>query len=179
MKKRVAIDDPLRETIQLNTARSIQDYLGVPEHWPVVEKIGYSIVLMPNAADIKTAVRQDPRACALHNAACRQMNIPSCAIGARYAYIPQRDAKGRPFIARMQTTQATHDAILKFDRTGKMPEGGFIFQPVAPAKRLAYVRKYEEKWSPRRTPQPNTGRVSKRRAPLRAIPHAFSEKDKT
>jgi len=108
---------------------SVQEYLGVPESWPVVEKIKHEIVLMPNKQDVRRARRQDPRACALHNAACRVFDIPNCAIGGRWAYIPQRNTKGKFYIARMQATGETQRALRHFDRTGKMPEAGFrLFQ---------------------------------------------------
>src|SRR5271154_5527794 len=108
---------------------TVQEYLGLPEKWPIVENIKYSIMLMPNKADIKHGKKGDPRACALHNAACRIFNIPNCAIGNAHAYIPQRDSRGRFFIARMKTPAKTREAVRIFDKTGKMPEGGFLFVP--------------------------------------------------
>lgn len=80
--------------------QTVQEYLGVPATWPVVEKIKHEIVLMPNAKDVRSAKRHDPMGCALHNAACRTYDVPNAAIGGRWAYIPQRDGKGKPYIAR-------------------------------------------------------------------------------
>lgn len=112
---------------------SIQEYLGVPKSWKMVEKVRHEIVLMPNKEDIKTAKRHDPLGCALHNAACRVFGIPNCAIGGRWAYIPQRDHKGKPYIAKMQATSETQRAIEAFDKTGTMPPFGFRFIPIAPS----------------------------------------------
>lgn len=124
---------------------TIHDYLHVPKTWPVVEKIKHEIVLFPNKADAKKAKRKDPLACALHNAACRMFDIPNCAIGGRWAYIPQKDAKGKFYIARVQATQETQRAIRNFDRTGTMPLGGFRFIAIAPShtykKKDAYNKK--------------------------------------
>lgn len=119
---------------------SIHEYLGLPEKWPIIENIKYSITLMPNKDDIKSANRLDPKACALHNAACRTFNIPNCAIGARHAYIPQRDGKGRYYIARLMAPAQTRDAIKKFDKTGEMPEGGFVFHPCPKSQTLKSMR---------------------------------------
>lgn len=115
--------------------QTIQQYLGVPPEWPVKEKIKHEIVLMPNKQDIKTADRQNPLGCALHNAACRVYGIPNAAIGGRWAYIPQRDSKGNYYIARMQATPATQAALREFDNTGTMPESGFRFVPITPSHR--------------------------------------------
>src|SRR6267378_5215365 len=125
---------------------TIQKYLKVPASWPVKEAIKHEIVLMPNARDIKTADKKDPTGCALHNAACRVYNIPNCAIGGRWAYIPQRDSKGKYYIARVQATAQTQKAIKKFDRTGTMPEGGFRFTPLAPSHRYKYKNEYNKTW---------------------------------
>lgn len=151
---------------------TINEYLGVPETWPVVEKIKHQIVLMPNKQDIKKAKRQDPRACALHNAACRMFDVPNCAIGGRWAYIPQRDAKGKMYIARMQASGETQDAIQHFDKTGEIPEGGFRFRPIARSHYYKAKNAYNKKWQAGEVG--NTGQERKitkrRRPPTRAIP---------
>ncbi len=126
--------------------QSIQKYLGVPETWPVVEKIKHEIILMPSKEDIKTAKRKDPQACALHNAACRMFGIPNAAIGAKSAYIPQRDAKGKYYIARVRPTGATARAIRNFDKTGKMPVGGFHFVAMPPSSHFKRKRAYMKRW---------------------------------
>ena len=151
---------------------TIQEYLEVPADWPVVEKIKHDIVLMPNRRDIKMARQHDPVGCALHNAACRIFDVPNAAIGGRWAYIPQRNAKGKYYIARMQATRETQRAIRKFDRTGEMPEGGFVFAPIAPSHQFKKKAAYNRKW--------NAGEVGHKDAPrdhkkhrrvLRSIPH--------
>ena len=153
---------------------SIHDYLDVPATWPIKENIKHEIVLMPNAKDIKTAKKGEPMACALHNAACRVFDIPNCAIGGRWAYIPQRDAKGKMYIARMQATQETQQAIKVFDRTGKMPEGGFRFIPIAETHKFAAKRKYMKLWHRgevghnRASNKPGKKRM--RKVPTRSIP---------
>ena len=123
--------------------QTIQEYLGVPGEWEVREKLRHEIVLHPNRDDIRKAKVRDPLACALHNAACRMYDIPNCAIGGRWAYIPQRDVKGRYYIARMQAPLETQAAIKKFDRTGEMPEGGFRFTPIAKTHRYAVKNAYQ------------------------------------
>lgn len=178
---RNSVDDPLANGIKHRTQRSINDYLGLPESWPIVEKITHAIVLMPTAGDIRRAKRQDPRACALHNACCRSLDVPNCAIGADYCYIPQKDSKGRPYIARMQASVATKAAILHFDKTGEMPEGGFVFTPVPQSRRLESLRKYERSYGGRRraeTPAEAKARKAKaRRQPQRKIPRCFTEEE--
>jgi len=155
---------------------TVQEYLGVPESWPVKEKIKQTIVLMPNKQDIKTAKRQDPRACALHNAACRMFDIPNCAIGGRWAYIPQRDKTGKYYIARMQAAAETRKAIHKFDKTGEMPEGGFRFVPIALSHTYKRKNAYNKKWHAGEVGGTGKKRkIAKRRiAPLRAIPRTFA-----
>lgn len=127
--------------------QSIQEYLGVPKSWPIREKLRHEIVLMPSKADIRNSDRRDPLACALHNTACRVYGIPNCAIGGRWAYIPQRDEDGKYYIARMQATAHTQRAIRAYDRTGTMPEGGFRFIPLAESHFYANKKKYMRKWS--------------------------------
>lgn len=127
--------------------KSIHQYLELPTSWKIKENIKHSIVLMPNAADIKNADRRDPKGCALHNAACRVYNVPNCAIGGRWAYIPQRNSRGKHYIARMQATAETQKAIRAFDKTGKMPEAGFTFIPLAFSHRYKQKRKYMKAYS--------------------------------
>lgn len=127
--------------------QSIQEYLDVPSHWPVKENIKHEIVLMPNKHDIKTANKGDPLSCALHNTACRVFGVPNCAIGGRWAYIPQRDHKGKHYIARMAANRETQKALALFDKTGEMPEGGFIFRPISESQKYAKKRAYMKKWN--------------------------------
>jgi hypothetical protein len=158
---------------------TVQEYLGVPADWPVRERIKHEIVLLPNKQDIKTATPGDPRACALHNAACRTFDIPNCAIGGRWAYIPQRDAKGKPYIARMQAPAETVRAIRHFDKTGEMPEGGFRFMPIAPSHQYKRKNKYNKQWMAESRRAPKTGKkrkVTKRmRTDYRRMPRTFAE----
>lgn len=158
-------------------AKTIHDYLGVPKTWPIVEKIKHKIVLMPSKEDVKTADKKDPLKCALHNTACRVFNIPNCAIGGRWAYIPQRDAKGKFYIARMQATVHTQKAINKFDKTGEMPEAGFTFVPIAKSHFYKAKRKYCAKW---RKEEVGFGTYKKRtntprRIKTRCLPKTFQE----
>lgn len=125
---------------------SIQKYLGVPKSWPIKEDIKHRIVVMPNAADVKAADRHDPCGCALSKAACRLFDVPAAAIGGRIAYIPQRDANGKPYIARVRAASATRVAIRRFDQTGTMPKYGFVFVPLAPSDLIKYKRTYMRKW---------------------------------
>jgi hypothetical protein len=161
---------------------TVQEYLRVPDDWPVREKIRHEIVLMPNKEDIRTAKQKDPRACALHNCACRVFDIPNCAIGGRWAYIPQRDAKGRPYIARMQAPAETQRAIKHFDKTSEMPEGGFRFIPIAEShtykrKNAYYASRIVKQRLDKITGSARKKRVVKRRMkkPDRAIPRTFAE----
>jgi hypothetical protein len=165
---------------------TVQQYLDVPSDWKVKEKIKHSIVLMPNKEDIRKATPRNPRACALHNAACRMFEIPNCAIGGRWAYIPQKDERGKWYIARMQAPMSTRRAIKKFDTTGKMPEGGFEFVPIAPSHTYKSKKAYNINYSYKKipgaapvstTPSGVTKKITKRRivkkqrmAPLRALP---------
>ena len=155
---------------------TIHEYLGVPKTWPVKENIKHEIVLMPNAKDIKTAKKKEPRACALHNAACRTFEIPNCAIGGRIAYIPQRDAKGKMYIARVQANAETQRAIKRFDRTGKMPTGGFTFIPLADGLTFKSKRTYMRKWQRGEVGHNSPARQVKRPnlRNVRAIPRSFA-----
>ena len=155
---------------------TVQKYLGVPATWPVKENIKHEIVLMPNKRDIRTAKPRDPCACALHNAACRIFDIPNCAIGAGSAYIPQRDARGKFYIARVRPTAETQRAIKRFDKTGEMPEGGFRFVPVSDGITLKKLRTYSKKWARGKVGNSSLKRAVKRRraVPSRAIPRAFA-----
>jgi hypothetical protein len=126
--------------------KSIHKYLGLPDNWPIKDNLKHSIVLMPNAKDIRTAKKSDPAACALHNAACRQLEISNCAIGGRIAYIPQKDEKGNWYIGRFAAPPKTMAAIKRFDRRGEIPEGGFRFKPVSESNRLDHKRRYNRLW---------------------------------
>ena len=127
--------------------QTIQQYLEVPANWPIKENIKHEILIMPNANDIKTANKKNPKSCALANAACRLFNVPHAAIGGRWAYIPQRDSNGKHYIARMQTSSATERAIRKFDETGEMPENGFKFIPIRPSHTYKRKRAYQKLWN--------------------------------
>lgn len=151
--------------------QSIQEYLGLPKSWPVKEKIKHAIMILPNEKDIKSANKKDPQACALHHAACRLFNVPNAAIGGRWAYIPQRDERGNPYIARMQAPPKTQAAIKKFDRTGVMPEGGFKFVPLNPSQMYLYKRRYMRLWTAGKVGgQGKRRKWSSHRRQLRALP---------
>lgn len=159
--------------------QTVQEYLGVPKTWPVKENIKHRIVLAPSKTDIRKAKRLDPQACALHNAACRMYGIPNCAIGSNYAYIPQRDERGKYYIARVQATSETKRAIKKFDKTGEMPEGGFIFAPVTRTQTVAAMTKYRKKWHKGlvgNKANPRKIKVKRRKimAPHRAMPRGMA-----
>lgn len=128
--------------------QSIQQYLGLPEAWKIKENIKHEIILMPSRQDVERARKRDPKGCALRNAACRIFGVPNCAIGGRWAYIPQRDSKGKYFIARMQASAPTQRAIKEFDTKGTMPAGGFRFIPVTKNQssevKKVYMRKYHK-----------------------------------
>lgn len=157
--------------------QSVQEYLGVPPTWPVKENVKHEIVLMPNKTDIRRGKPGNPKACALHNAACRVFNVPNAAIGGKIAYIPQRDTTGKPYIARVRATPDTQKAIRTFDKTGKLPESGFRFSPVpkhesAVVKRV-YMRNYSRDISAGLhvpTPQQATKRRKVARVRTRGIP---------
>ena len=157
-------------------SQSIQEYLDVPKTWPVRENIKHEIVLMPSKVDIRKAEKGEPMACALHNAACRVFDIPNCAIGGRVALIPQRDAKGKHYIARMRATAETQKAIAKFDKTGAIPEGGFRFVPLGKAETLKAKRTYMKKYyagdvGHNTKPKPGAGiRKHRRKVSTRMIP---------
>lgn len=128
--------------------QSIQQYLGLPESWKIKENIKHEIILMPSQKDVKNAKQRDPKGCALRNTACRVFGVPNAAIGGRWAYIPQRDGKGNYYIARMQATKLTQDALKEFDTKGVMPAAGFRFIPVRKSQfsevKKAYMRKYHK-----------------------------------
>jgi hypothetical protein len=127
--------------------KTIQQYLGVPSDWKVKEKLRYEIILIPNKEDVRTAKRHDPLGCALRNTACRVFNVQSAAIGGGWAYIPQRDEKGKFYIARMRATAATQRAIKQFDEHGTIPEAGFRFIPVSASSTRKNKNSYMKKWS--------------------------------
>jgi hypothetical protein len=166
--------------------KTVHDYLNLPTEWPIKENLKHEIVLFPNTRDIKKATKGDPRACALRNAACRMFGIPNCAIGGRYAYIPQRDSKGKFYIARMGAPTETIKAIREFDKTGTMPEGGFHFVPLTSHQWLENKKKYFKKWAKgevglKNNPEhANTKRKKKkmttqqRAVPLRSMPRSFA-----
>jgi hypothetical protein len=125
--------------------QTIQQYLKLPSTWKIEENVKHAI--MPNAADIKNAEKSNPQGCALRNTACRVFDIPNAAIGGRCAYIPQRDSKGKYYIARMRATALTMRAIEAFDKTGEMPKGGFTFVPLTKSDRFMNKRTYMKKWT--------------------------------
>jgi hypothetical protein len=126
--------------------QTVQQYLRVPDTWPVKENIKHELVIMPTQQDVTGAKKGEPMACALHNAACRMFEIPNCAIGGRSAYIPQRGANGKMYIARMQATKPTQRAIRHFDKTGELPIAGFHFIPIPKSDHLKEKRTYMKEW---------------------------------
>lgn len=126
--------------------QSIQSYLGLPDTWKIKENMRHEILLIPSKADVANARQKDPKGCALRNAACRIFGVPNAAIGGRWAYIPQRDDKGRMYIARMQASGPTQRAIKQFDEKGVLPIAGFHFIPVtknqSSHEHKLYMRKY-------------------------------------
>jgi len=152
---------------------TIHKYLGVPHSWPVRENVKHEIVLVPTKEDIRGAKRRDPRACALHNAACRMYDIPNCLIGGRTAYIPQKDERGRMYIAKMHASTKTRKAIQKFDLTGEMPLGGFHFVPLPKSNKQEAMKVYEKRRYLRDNNGRGTGKPGRKRRVLntRAIPH--------
>lgn len=154
--------------------KSINKYLNLPDNWPVKDNFKQSIILMPIKSDITKAKKTDPTHCALANAACRMFHVPNCAIGGRIAYIPQKDEKGRFYIGRFAARPKTQAAIKRFDRTGKMPEGGFIFTPVAPSNRLGAKRKYYRLWAAGKVGG-HSHKIRKYRRPTRCMPLALAE----
>lgn len=150
----------------------IHEYLGVPASWPIRENIKHEIVLVPTRTDVRTAKQKDPRGCALHNAACRMYDVPNCCIGSRYSYIPQRDPKGRMYIARVQATYDTRRAIREFDKTGKMPEAGFRFIAVNFDNTLKRNREKMREWmliNPRNQNKTKRPRSAKKVSGLRTL----------
>lgn len=127
-------------------SQSIQDYLGVPKDWKVKENVKHEILLMPTAQDIKQGKISDPKGCALYNTACRMFDVPTCAIGPRFSFIPQRDNKGRMYIARVAATNATRKAIIQFDKTGTMPIAGFRFIPLTKGNTYAGKKASNDKY---------------------------------
>ena len=125
---------------------NIHAYLGVPEYWQIVEVLDHTIVIHPNGADIKSGERHEPNACALAHAACRLFDVPAAVIGLKFAYIPQRDEQGRPYIARVMASKATQEAIKSFDKRGSLPKAGFVFRSVPPSERLVYSRRRKKEW---------------------------------
>lgn len=157
---------------------TVQEYLGVPKSWKIKEDIKHSIVLMPSKRDIQKAKKLDPRACALHNAACRMFDIPNCAIGGRFAYIPQRDEKGNYYIARVEAPDTTRAAIHAFDKTGKIPLGGFVFYPICQSQRYKAKSSYNAAWKRGDVGNPETRNKyttprKKRIGTVRALPLAL------
>lgn len=122
--------------------QTIQKYLDLPADWKIKENIKHAIVLMPSTSDIEGADRKNPQGCALRNAACRVFDVPNAAIGGRCAYIPQRDSRGKHYIARVRATMPTMKAIEEFDKTGKMPKAGFTFVPLTKCDQYKNKRAY-------------------------------------
>lgn len=106
---------------------TIQEILGVPVHYGVNQrhKTGLHLERIGDGG-----VRGDPCNCAIAQEA-RRVNGHPAAIFARMAYFVLTDAKGRPYIAKLQSTEATRKKIRTFDRTGMMPAGGLDFIPIA------------------------------------------------
>jgi hypothetical protein len=156
---------------------NVHEYLGVPKSWPIRENIKHSIILMPTKRDIQKAKKMDPRACALHNAACRMFDIPNCAIGGRTAYIPQRNEKGNYYIARVEAPISTRKAIHKFDQTGEIPLGGFIVHPTCKTICYRAKRAYNKKWMRGEVGNPlkrrTYSKVKKRKIAVRSLPLAL------
>lgn len=128
----------------------IGDLLGLP-YAPVVESgplvpPAYVAQVLPQ--DVKAAKRKDHLDCAIACSISRQAGFKGgvhASIGSRFAHIPMKvPYKGdvKTIIAKMQATAETIKAIKTFDKTGKMPEAGFMFVPIAQSHTYAARRVY-------------------------------------
>jgi hypothetical protein len=146
--------------------KSIQEYMNVPKHIPVNERFKQGLHLQLRPCDVAAAEKKNPQSCAIAKCAERVYGGPA-AIYRRAAYFLLSDAKGKPFIAKMQGNNATCKKIRAFDRTGKMPTGGLDFIPVAESHTCAGRRFRRQKGYE----GPQTG-IKKRRAKTRKSPNS-------
>ena len=102
--------------------------------------------------DATGAKQKDWSECVFARACKRLFNSTSVAFFRSIAYVEILDESGKPYVERYQMDTKIRDQIEKFDKTGKMPPGGFVLKPPRPSytlndkiKRNAKARKKAKK----------------------------------
>lgn len=101
--------------------------------------------IIVNKSDIAKARRLDPNNCVFAQACRRLYNSSAVLVLRRTAYVELPDDNGRRSVHRFIISTETSEKIAAFDKTGEAPEGGFIFNPPSPFKRMDAERVYAAK----------------------------------
>lgn len=91
-----------------------------------------SLRVVINRADIAKARKLDPNNCVFAQACRRLYDSHAVLVLRRTAYVELPDDNGRRTVNRFVLSDETNGKIVRFDKTGEAPEGGFLFN--APSK---------------------------------------------
>ncbi len=107
-----------------------------------------SIYVTTINADVRKAIKCDPNNCAIAYAWKRTAGVPVAQIGCTIAYLPMI-YKGKMVAMRCKVPKETRDAIARFDKTGKMPAGGFRFVGISPNNTMTAQRNQQKRFRQR------------------------------
>lgn len=104
-----------------------------------------SMHVQPSAADIRSAIKEDPEHCAYANCLRRTLESPNVFVFRTVAYIQTLDEFGRPIMERYMVKKHANDYLTKFDQGKTVAPGGFMFHAPSKSKTLEYKHRQEIK----------------------------------
>lgn len=125
---------------------------------PVVEAQA-SMHVQPSAADIRSAIKEDPEHCAYANCLRRTLEAPNVFVFRTVAYVQSLDRQGKPIMLRYMVRKHANDYLTKFDQGKAVAPGGFMFHAPSKCRTLEYKYKQEvrRRTAGRQSPRVATG----------------------
>jgi hypothetical protein len=127
-------------------------------NYPIVESTDSGTLIVVQEQDCEYAIKRDPTACAIAQAAVR-MGYERAFIAGTVAYLVTT-VKGEQVAMKFSVPERTRKAIKEFDETGEMPPEGFVLNRLHPHqtrvnKQIANGKRTPEqrKWSNERRRQ--------------------------
>lgn len=102
--------------------------------------------IVVNKTDLRKAKPLDPNNCVFAQACRRLFESHAVLILRRTAYVELPDSKGKRKVNRFIISDDVRDRIVRFDKTGKANEGGFIFNAPAESQRMDAKQSYGSKY---------------------------------
>jgi len=161
----------MKKTIHAVRSKHIQADTG--RFWDGVEirEAETPLRVMALPVDVDGAKRKDWGNCVFAKACKRLFGSTRVAFFRRTAYVQLKDETGKDYVERYSMPDAMRAQIETFDKTGKMPPGGFVLRPVLPSERLPTKAQRERESKARKKSKgkaviSGTKRENKKSAPL-------------